>query len=206
MNQYVLYLVCLVAGYLIGSVLFAELITKLVSNQNIRELGNGNPGAYNVFRNVGKFWGVLTGLLDAVKALVPMWIAYQFFHITDTTALGCIGIGAVIGHGYPLYYHFKGGRAASTLLGMYAYFIGIELLIALAVDVIVLFGFIKKEYGIWGPSILIALSGILCLFFPHELGVKILVWIGALITLFFNRDKLTEKKEKVPKKLSQQQS
>jgi hypothetical protein len=43
-------------------------------------------------------------------------------------------------------------------------------------------------------------------FFPHELGVKILVWIGALITLFFNRDKLTEKKEKVPKKLSQQQS
>ncbi len=76
--------------------------------------------------------------------------SYQFFHITDTTALGCIGIGAVIGHGYPLYYHFKGGRAASTLLGMYAYFIGIELLIALAVDVIVLFGFIKKEYGIWG--------------------------------------------------------
>jgi hypothetical protein len=50
-----------------------------------------------------------------------------------------------------------------------------------------------------GPSLLIALSGILCLFFPHELGVKILVWIGALITLFFNRDKLTEKKEKVPK-------
>ncbi len=204
MNQYVLYLVCLVAGYLIGSVLFAQLITKLVFNQNIRELGNGNPGAYNVFRNVSKFWGVLTGLLDTVKALVPMWIAHQFLNISDTATLGCIGIGAVIGHGLPLYYHFKGGRAASTLLGMYAYFIGIELLIALAVDAIVVFGFIKKEYGIWGPSLLIALSGLLCLFFPHELGVKILVWIGALITLFFNRDKLMEKKGKVTEEVSQQ--
>ncbi|MBP8966984.1 MAG: glycerol-3-phosphate acyltransferase [Paludibacteraceae bacterium] len=204
MNQYVLYLVCLVAGYLIGSVLFAQLITKLVFNQNIRELGNGNPGAYNVFRNVSKFWGVLTGLLDTVKALVPMWIAHQFLNISDTATLGCIGIGAVIGHGLPLYYHFKGGRAASTLLGMYAYFIGIELLIALAVDAIVVFGFIKKEYGIWGPSLLIALSGLLCLFFPHEMGVKILVWIGALITLFFNRDKLMEKKGKVTEEVSQQ--
>ncbi len=87
---------------------------------------------------------------------------------------------------------------------MYAYFIGIELLIALAVDAIVVFGFIKKEYGIWGPSLLIALSGLLCLFFPHELGVKILVWIGALITLFFNRDKLMEKKGKVTEEVSQQ--
>lgn len=60
------------------------------------------------------FWGVLTGILDVAKSFIPMWIASRFLQITDVTALGCIGIGSIIGHGYPLYYRFKGGRAAST--------------------------------------------------------------------------------------------
>jgi glycerol-3-phosphate acyltransferase PlsY len=170
------------------------LITKLATNQNIRDLGNGNPGAYNVFRNVNKFSGILSGLLDVSKSFVPMLIASRFLQTTDTIALGCIGIGSVIGHGYPLYYRFKGGRTASTLLGMYLFFIPVELLIALIIDALIL-GIIKKQYGIWGPSILIALSGILCLFFPHETNIKVIVWIGALVTLYFNRDKLFGKKE-----------
>jgi glycerol-3-phosphate acyltransferase PlsY len=197
MNTYFLYLICLIIGYLIGSILFANFFTRIATNQNIRELGNGNPGAYNVFRNVNKFWGVMTGLCDASKALVPILIAHFVFHVEDNVALGCIGLGAVIGHGFPLYYHFKGGRAASTLLGIYLYFIAPEFLIALAIDCIIVFGFIRKSYGIWGPIILIAVSGLLCLFFPHELGVKIIVWIGALITLFFNRDKIVQKSKPV---------
>jgi len=202
MNSFILYIECLISGYLIGSILFASLITKLATNQNIRELGNGNPGAYNVFRNVNKFLGILSGLLDVSKSFVPMLIASRFLQTADTIALGCIGIGSVIGHGYPLYYRFKGGRAASTLLGMYLFFIPIELLIALIIDALIVLGIIKKQYGIWGPSILIALSGILCLFFPHETSVKVIVWIGALVTLYFNRDKLFGKKEKPQPKVS----
>lgn len=202
MNLFLTYLPYLISGYLIGSILFACLITKLAKNQNIRDLGNGNPGAYNVFRNVNKFWGVLTGILDVAKSFIPMWIASRFLQITDVTALGCIGIGSVIGHGYPLYYRFKGGRTASTLLGMYLFFIGAELLIALIIDAIIVLGFIKKQYGIWGPSILIALSGILCLFFPHETSIKVIVWIGALVTLYFNRDKLFGKKENAQPEVS----
>jgi glycerol-3-phosphate acyltransferase PlsY len=197
MNQYYLYFICLLIGYLIVSILFANLFTKFATNQNIRALGNGNPGAYNVFRHVSKFWGILTGLFDASKALIPMLIARYIFHIDDNVALGCIGIGAEIGHARPLYYHLKGGRAAATLLGMYLYFIAPEFLIALVIDGIVVFGFIRKGYGIWGPIILIAVSGLLCLFFPHELGVKIIVWVGAFITIFFNRDKLVEKSKPV---------
>lgn len=196
MNLFLAYLLYLISGYLIGSILFACLITKLATNQNIRDLGNGNPGAYNVFRNVNKLSGILTGLLDVSKSFVPMLIANRFFQTTDTIALGSIGIGSVIGHGYPLYYRFKGGRAASsTLLGMYLFFIPIELLIALIIDALIVLRFIKKQYGMWGPSILIALSGILCLFSPHETSIKVIVWIGALITLYFNRDKLSAKNE-----------
>jgi len=189
MNMILLCLTCLFVGYLIGSILFAHLITRIISGKNIRELGNLNPGAYNVFTQVNKFWGVVSGLLDAVKALLPMMIASYFFDVPNI-ALGCLGIGAIFGHRYPLYYHFKGGRGASTLLGMFLFFIPIEFGISLVVDAILVLGFIRKQYGTWGPSILIALSLVSCLFFQHPAEVKILVWIGGLIVLWFNRDGL----------------
>jgi glycerol-3-phosphate acyltransferase PlsY len=158
MNSILLYLFCLIVGYLIGSILFAHLITRLVKNVNIRELGNGNPGAYNVFRNVSKFWGVVSGLLDAMKALGPMLIASHYFQLPDI-ALACLAIGAILGHGLPIYYRFKGGRAASVLMGMYIFFIPYEFFVALAFTAIVVLGFIRKEYGIWGPTGVISMYG-----------------------------------------------
>ena len=196
MNSILLYLFCLIVGYLIGSILFAHLITRLVKNVNIRELGNGNPGAYNVFRNVSKFWGVVSGLLDAMKALGPMLIASHYFQLPDI-ALACLAIGAILGHGLPIYYRFKGGRAASVLMGMYIFFIPYEFFIALAITAIVVLGFIRKEYGIWGPTGVIALCMVLCLLYPHPHEVRVFVWIGGLIVLLFNLDKVKEKTKSI---------
>ncbi|HOO18880.1 MAG TPA: glycerol-3-phosphate acyltransferase, partial [Paludibacteraceae bacterium] len=191
------YSFCLLIGYLIGSILFARLITRLATGQNILELGNHNPGAYNVFRNVGKGWGILVGILDAGKALFPMLIARYAFHLQDDIALGCLGIGALLGHGYPLYYHFEGGRAASILMGMLIFFVPYEFLFSFLIGGAIVLLFIKKEYGIWGPTLIIAFSAISCLFFPHTIEVKIIIWIGALITLFFNRDAVQERTKKL---------
>lgn len=197
MNTYLFYSFCLLIGYLIGSILFARLITRLATGQNILELGNHNPGAYNVFRNVGKGWGILVGILDAGKALFPMLIARYAFHLQDDIALGCLGIGALLGHGYPLYYHFEGGRAASILMGMLIFFVPYEFLFSFLISGAIVLLFIKKEYGIWGPTLIIAFSAISCLFFPHTVEVKIIIWIGALITLFFNRDAVQERTKKL---------
>ena len=188
-------LTCLVIGYLIGSILFAELITRWVKNVNIRELGNANPGAYNVFRNVSKFWGVAAGLLDAMKALGPMLIACIIFN--SRHCFGMFGNRRRFGARAPIYYHFKGGRAASVLMGMYIFFIPLEFLIALAITVVVVLGFIRKEYGVWGPTGIIALCLILCLFFPHPLEVRMFVWIGGFIVLLFNLDKVKEKTKSI---------
>jgi glycerol-3-phosphate acyltransferase PlsY len=196
MNSILLYLFCLIVGYLIGSILFADLITRYVKNVNIRELGNGNPGAYNVFRNVSKFWGVVSGLLDAMKALGPMLIASHYFQLPDI-ALACLAIGAILGHGLPIYYRFKGGRAASVLMGMYIFFIPYEFFVALAITAIVVLGFIRKEYGIWGPTGIIALCMVLCLLYPHPHEVRVFVWIGGLIVLLFNLDKVKEKTKSI---------
>ena len=81
MNTYLIYAICLISGYLTGSILFAYIITKIVKGKDIRKLGNNNPGAYNTFKSSGKFWGILTGLLDSSKALIPMLIADYFFNL-----------------------------------------------------------------------------------------------------------------------------
>ena len=79
MSTGVTYLVLFVIGYLSGSIMFAYIITKLVAGTDIRNLGNKNPGAANTYKNVGPFWGILAGLFDALKALVPILIGHYFF-------------------------------------------------------------------------------------------------------------------------------
>ena len=187
MDTYLTYIICLLSGYLIGSILFAYVITKLVKGEDIRDLGNNNPGAYNTFRNIGKFWGILAGLLDSLKAFIPMLLANYFFNLS-TISLGLIGIGAIIGHGYPLYFNFKGGRAASTLMGIFLFFIPIEFLTALIVIPLIVFYLIKKEYGFWTPFGILISSGVACLFFQHTMDVKIMVWASGIVGLYFNRD------------------
>jgi len=187
MNTYLTYLICLLSGYLTGSILFAYVITKLVKGEDIRDLGNNNPGAYNTFKSTGRFWGILTGLLDSSKALIPMLLANYFFDLS-TISLGLIGIGAIIGHGYPLFFNFKGGRAAGTLMGIYLFFIPYELLTALIIIPLIVFSLIKKDQGFWTPLGIITLSAVACLFFNHPLDVKIMVWASGIVGLYFNRN------------------
>ncbi|MEA3500058.1 MAG: glycerol-3-phosphate acyltransferase [Candidatus Marinimicrobia bacterium] len=187
MNIYIIYLICLLSGYLTGSILFAYVITKLVKGEDIRELGNNNPGAYNTFNSTGKFWGILTGFLDSFKALIPILIANHFFNLS-TISLWLIGVGAIIGHGYPLFFNFKGGRAAGTLMGIYLFFIPYELLASFIIMIFLVIVLIKSHRGVWAPLGIITFSAIACLFFNHTTDVKIIIWLSGLIGLYFNRD------------------
>lgn len=186
MNIYLIYLLSLLAGYLTGSVLFAHIITKLVTGKDIRDLGNNNPGAANTFRSTGKFWGVLTLLLDTFKALIPILLANYYFDLS-TISLGLIGAGAIIGHGYPLYYNFVGGRAAGTLMGTYAFFIPYELLGATIFVGLIMYFVFYKHMNFWTPLAVITVSATACLFFDHTVEVKSVIWANGMIGLYFNR-------------------
>ena len=191
MNIYLIYLICLISGYLFGSIMFAYFITMLVKGKDIRSLGNHNPGAANTYKHVGAVWGILTGALDSFKALVPILIANHFFDISSIS-LGLIGIGAIIGHCYPIYFGFKGGRAAATLMGLYLFFIPYELVIAFVVIPLIVFTLIKTNSSYWTPFGLISFSAVLCLFFNHTVDVKIIVFAAGFVGLFFNRNYLPE--------------
>ena len=166
--------------------MFAHIITKLVTGTDIRKLGNKNPGAANTFKNVGPFWGILAGLLDALKALAPMLIGHYFFDLSSIS-LGLLGFGAVIGHGHPLFFGFNGGRAAGTLMGIYIFFIPLELLAAFVVVPMIVFTIVKANRSYWAPFGILSLSATLALILNHPVEVKIIVVSVAVLGLFLNR-------------------
>ena len=112
------------AGYLIGSLSFAVLISRAMGLADPRSYGSGNPGATNVLRSGSKKAAIATLVLDALKGVVPVlaarWAA-QRFGLTGDTVEWCAvlaGFGAFLGHLWPLYFHFKGGKGVATAVGV----------------------------------------------------------------------------------------
>ena len=109
----------LLIGYLFGSIPFAILISRM-KGIDIRKVGSGNPGAANVFREVGKPYGLLVWALDMAKGALPMWIARDFFHI-HPFFVGLTGVAAVAGHCWSVFLKFKGGKGVATSGGVFLF-------------------------------------------------------------------------------------
>ncbi|MBU0975399.1 MAG: glycerol-3-phosphate acyltransferase [Patescibacteria group bacterium] len=119
MNSTLIGICLLVANYLIGSISSAVIITRLVKKQDIREIGDRKAGGSNVIKNVGLIWGLLVGAFDIIKG-VPLLILARNLDI-DESWLSFIAIAAVIGHNWPLYFNFAGGRGIATIIGTILY-------------------------------------------------------------------------------------
>jgi acyl phosphate:glycerol-3-phosphate acyltransferase len=104
----------LLAGYLLGSIPFGLLLTRLFGKGDIREIGSGNIGATNVLRTGSKGLAVTTLLLDGAKGAAAVLLAQQLW----PDAVNFAAAGALIGHLYPAWLRFKGGKGVATLLGI----------------------------------------------------------------------------------------
>ncbi len=104
-------------GYLAGSVSSAILVCRIMRLPDPRTHGSGNPGATNVLRVGGKKAAALTLLGDALKGLVPVGIA-QALHVAPWV-LGAAALAAVLGHLYPIFFGFRGGKGVATALGAF---------------------------------------------------------------------------------------
>jgi glycerol-3-phosphate acyltransferase PlsY len=105
----------IVTAYLIGSISSAILICRFLSLPDPRTTGSKNPGATNVLRISNKLTAVTVLFLDILKGTIPVWGAY--FLKIDSLYLGFIGVAACLGHMYPIFFNFKGGKAVATALG-----------------------------------------------------------------------------------------
>jgi glycerol-3-phosphate acyltransferase PlsY len=103
-------------AYLLGSLSFAILLSRLSGGPDPRASGSGNPGATNMLRVAGRKLAVLTLLGDLLKGLLPVLVAYLVG--LDIQQQAWVGLAAVAGHLYPLYFRFRGGKGVATAAGM----------------------------------------------------------------------------------------
>jgi len=151
----ILYFIVAAIAYLLGSIPFGYVLVKFVRGEDIRLSGSGNIGATNVARSGAKGLGALTLLLDVLKGAAAVWIAAALAAssynrcagVSETFGLPCIpalrlmslaALFAVLGHIFPVWLKFKGGKGVATALGVFALLFPKAVLISLIIFIVVL--------------------------------------------------------------------
>lgn len=119
MNTVILTVIAIVLAYLIGSFPSAFIIGKLRRGLDIRQVGSRNMGAMNVFYKVGFWWGILTLGLDIGKGALAVAAAWQLTHLVNIQLAA--GLVAVLGHNFPVFLKFKGGKGGASCIGILVY-------------------------------------------------------------------------------------
>ena len=179
MDKTVIWILWGIGAYLVGSIPFGFLIGKL-RGKDIRTLGSKNIGATNVYRTVGKTWGILAFLCDFLKGFLPT-LAAQKFGNADWLPL-VVGILTVAGHMWTCFMKFRGGKGVATGFGMLVALTPVLVLVAFAVWVVVM---LVSHYVSLG-SIVAAAFLMVSVWFPckflrcegyHDLPLCILVTV-----------------------------
>ncbi|MEL6511495.1 MAG: glycerol-3-phosphate 1-O-acyltransferase PlsY [Pseudomonadota bacterium] len=109
-------LICAILGYLFGSIPSGMILARVMNLGNLREIGSGNIGATNVLRTGNKAAAALTLLFDAAKAMIPLLLAR---HFAGEDAAQLAALAAFLGHCFPVWLRFRGGKGVATLVGIY---------------------------------------------------------------------------------------
>ena len=106
-------------AYLVGSLSFAVIVSRLMHLDDPRSYGSGNPGATNVLRSGNKIAAALTLLFDGLKAFIPLWCVQEYgaeFGLSGGT-VAAVAMAAFLGHLFPVFFKFKGGKGVATAIG-----------------------------------------------------------------------------------------
>ncbi len=133
----------IIGAYLLGSLSFAVIVSRCMGMPDPHSYGSGNPGATNVLRSGRKSAAALTLLGDALKGWLAVWLAsyYQFTWQLDNNTIAIVAVAVLVGHMWPLFFKFKGGKGVATALGVLLALSWPTALICAAVWLIMAFGF-----------------------------------------------------------------
>lgn len=201
-NEIIIVILAIVIGYLLGSIPSAYIAVRLITGKDIRQLGGGNVGTRNAFQQAGRGAGIAVGIFDVIKGAAAVAIAQWLLNIpfgTITTAqysLGApetfvmlAGVAAIAGHIWSIYLKFTGGNGLATTIGVLAFLMPMELLIALAITLIFVaitrnpvlsinIGLISVPLSAW----LLEKSGVLVTFSLIILLILVLHFLPTLMT------------------------
>lgn len=174
-----------VFAYLYGSILFGEHIAR-AKGVDIRSVGSGNVGATNVGRALGKKYAFLVFLLDFSKGLLPMLLARLYFGLESWTAF-FVGLASLLGHMYPIFHQFKGGRGVATAFGTLTAISPLIAVVSLA-----FWGLIFKWKGIVSIASLgaSALAVLLILFSDYSFKIFLMAFLMFLLILYRHKENI----------------
>ncbi len=186
------YILLIIGAYLIGSINFARILSNKIMHSDITKSGSGNPGTMNMLRTYGFKAGILTLLLDTIKGLIPALIGYFLFggDCSEQAYIGLYvgGLFVVIGHCFPIFYHFKGGKGIACVLGVFLVARPIAVLIFFVVAFIYLCIF---DYAAIASFIFTTALTILEAFrFRGNMTIALLLFILFFLTWFMHRQNI----------------
>lgn len=173
----------IIISYLIGSISFSYLITKKIKKIDIRKTGSGNAGATNTMRVLGTKWAVGVLLLDVIKGIVCVLIARAIG--LPEWAVAFSGLVAIVGHDFPVYFGFKGGKGVATTIGVFFMIMPLYALIAgvLTILIIAITRFVSL-----GSLFFLLLTPVLGWFFnDYSAGVLIIAFLISILAYYQHR-------------------
>ena len=188
-------IILIILAYLIGSIPTAVWISKSVFGIDIRDYGSGNAGATNTFRVLGSKWGSMVMLVDVTKGLIAtsLYIFIPYYlnnEIARTNFMIALGMMAILGHIFPIFANFRGGKGVATLLGMALAIQPMVALICLGVFLITLLStrFVSLSSMLAGVAFMVL---ILFIFNERETVYRLFAIIVALMVVITHQKNIS---------------
>ncbi len=179
------WLVAAIIGYLLGSLPTGYLMGRLYG-LDIRQYGSGATGGTNVLRTVGRIPAAVTAVVDVLKGTLAVWIAMRY--LGGGWGLAIAGIGALIGHSYPVWLRFRGGKSVATGAGVVLPFAWLPVLIGLGVFVLVV---AATRYVSLGSILATLTVGVIVVLSPVQTPAgKVLILAALLVIIWRHRSNL----------------
>jgi len=176
-------LLAIVIGYLLGNIQASILLGKIFKGIDIREKGTSNAGASNAVIVMGWKLGVATFIIDALKAAVAMWIIKYFTGSVELSVLA--GVMTMVGHIYPIFMRFKGGKGIASLMGI---MLGLNGYIAILLYLTIILGTVITDYLILGELLILILFPVAVYLLGYSNFVILLIVFACLLSAYKLRE------------------
>ena len=192
-------------SYLSGSIPFGLILTKIFGRHDIRKIGSGNIGATNVLRSGNKFLAALTLILDTLKGYVPVVMTQHFF----PEQLHLSALMAFLGHIFPIWLKFKGGKGVATYLGIllaFSYGLGILfILIWITISLIFKYSSLSSMFSSFAVLIINTFRenviGLIDPSFIYKNNFTLILFIFFILIIFTHRKNISNLKNKTEQKI-----
>jgi len=185
MDRTTVYIVFIIASYLLGSIPTGIVISRIFGKGDPRKAGSGNIGATNVGRTSGKLAGVLTLLGDVLKGALPVIVTFQI--MPESLLVSLVGLAAFLGHLFPVYLGFKGGKGVATGLGVMVVICPLATLLSAAVFALAAY---LKRYVSLASMVAAAMLPVFMSFFPRGRNYVGMGVVVAVLIIWKHKDNI----------------